>query len=97
MMSVLADHAVPACQIAVSDRRRRRFENEGGAAEPESAHHDLDANGNRYRYHYTQTCIDPDDLNKFKIRDFEQCFATAASTRRYPLSHLARLRAWLRY
>ena len=36
--------------------------------------HDLDANGNRYRDRYTQTRIDPDYLNKFKIRDFEQAF-----------------------
>ena len=36
--------------------------------------HDLDANGNRYRDRYTQTRIDPDYLNKFKIRDFEEAF-----------------------
>ena len=36
--------------------------------------HDLDANGDRYRDRYTQTRIDPDYLNKFKIRDFEQAF-----------------------
>jgi SAM-dependent methyltransferase len=36
--------------------------------------HDLDANGNRQKDRYTQTRIDPNYLNKFKIRDFEKVF-----------------------
>jgi SAM-dependent methyltransferase len=37
-------------------------------------YHDLDANGNRHKDRYTQTRIDPNYLNKFKIRDFEKVF-----------------------